>query len=133
MKFIEKAYIDMVKNKKAAVYGDLCGLIGENLNKTTVFLYHNGYGIIGVGTGTAKFSERKVNNFVGDEENAGFLSEFIHGVNLETYEIEKYISPARIKELSDRNLGFPTITKTKVILTETETANLLKECKRLFK
>ena len=132
LKFIPNAFIDMIKNSQASVYGDLCGLIGEHFNKTTIFIYHNGYGIIGVGTGTAKINEREYNEDIGDYENTISLSNFLHGVNLETNEIEKYIAPSRIRELSERNLGFPTITNTKVVLTEDETQHLYKECKNIF-
>ena len=52
-----EAYLDMIKHKKAAIYGDRRGIIGEWMNKSFIFLYHNGYGIIAAGKGTATIKD----------------------------------------------------------------------------
>lgn len=126
----EFCYLDMVKNHKVAAYGSRSNLINKKLNKAMVFLYHNGYGIIGAGIGTARTVEDYYEEEgYGDDEISMHLKDFISGVNSETGEIEQYISVYRIKELLKRDFYF---ANTIVKLDEDEAQTLFEECKRIF-
>lgn len=97
----------------------------------TVKVYHNGYGIIAAGKGTARIEDKyyvETDNYEDDERNM-LLRNFIHGVNIETEEIDKYIEPSRIKELLERDFFFPN---TIVTLTEDEAKKLFEECQIEF-
>ncbi len=120
-----EAYLDMLKHKKAATYGDRRGIIGEWMNKSYVFLYHNGYGIIGAGKGTAT-----IMNLENEDERAIKLSHFISGVDLDTEEILHSLKVSDIKELLQRNFYFPNSIVT---LSEDEAKILYEECKKIFK
>ena len=132
VKYGEYCYLDMVKHQKVAAYGSRGDLIGKWLNKATIFLYHNGYGIIAAGTGTSKIQETEYHeeeSDYGDDERNMQLKNFISGVNLETEEIKKYISAGRIKELLERDFWF---ANTIVPLSDEEAKILFDECKNVF-
>lgn len=124
-----KAYFDMVKGRKAATYGDRRSIIGSWMNKSYIFLYHNGYGVIGVGRGTATIQEF-YNKELQDEERSIKLSNFICDVDLSTGNITTWLTPGAIKELLQRDFYFPN---SLVTLSELEAENLYKECKKNFK
>jgi len=129
-KYGEYCYLDMIKNQKVAAYGSRSDLIGRWLNKATVFLYHNGYGIIAAGNGTSKIQDtRYEEDDYDDTERNMHLVKFITGVNLETKEIEKYIPANRIKELLGRDFYFPN---TIVSLNDEEAKILYDECINVF-
>jgi hypothetical protein len=130
-KYGELCYLDMVKNQKVATYGSRGDLIGKWLNKATIFLYHNGYGIIAAGNGTSRIQETyyKEGSEYEDDERNMHLKNFISGVNLETGAIEKYIPANRIKELLERDFYFPN---TIVSLSDDEAKILYEECNNVF-
>lgn len=123
-RYIEGAYIDMINNSKASAYGDTAYQINDALRGSMIFLYHNGYGIIGAGIGTAQI--RKIKK---KEEKYISLKEFIHGVNLHTNEIEKSITPSEIKSMLKQDFWF---AKTKVTLRDEQAKILFEECKKRF-
>jgi hypothetical protein len=123
-KYISGAYLDMVRNRKASAYGDRRSVIGDWMSKSYVFLYQNGYGIIAAGIGTGKIEE-----FESNEERCIKLSKFIHGVDLDSAKIKKYISPGRIKSLTEQNFYF---SNTVVYLSEENAKLLYDECTREF-
>jgi hypothetical protein len=130
-KYGVECYMDMVKNQKVAAYGGRADLIGKWLSKATIFLYHNGKGIIAAGTGTSKITNtyyKEESDYEDDERNMQ-LKNFISGVNLETKEIEKYIGASRIKELLKRDFWFPN---TIVPLNDEEANILYNECKKIL-
>lgn len=130
-KYGEFCYLDMVKKQKVAAYGSRANLIGKWLNKATIFLYHNGYGIIAAGQGTSKIQDgyyEEGDNY-GDTERNIQLRNFIYGVNLETKKIKTYISASRIKELLERDFYF---ANTLVTLSDDEAKILYNECKKVF-
>ena len=92
--------------------------------KAYVFLYHNGYGIVAVGIGT-----EKVANVESKKECFIKLRKFVHGVNLDNGKIEKYISPGRIKSLTEQNFFF---SNTVVYLSKEKAELLYDECVREF-
>lgn len=124
-----EAFIDMIKEKKAATYNERMGVIGNWMSKGIVFLYHNGYGIIAAGKGTAKIKQF-YNEKYDSDERAIYLSSFISGVNIEEKKIECSIPPNRIKEILERDFFFPT---SSVSLSENEGKLLFEECQKLFK
>ncbi|MBA3967866.1 MAG: hypothetical protein H0X47_19235 [Nitrospirales bacterium] len=128
-RYIPKAYLDMVKGKKAATYGDRRSIIGPWMNKSYIFLYHNGCGVIGVGRGTATIQEF-YNKELQAEERSIKLSNFISGVDLVTGDITTWLPPAKIKELLQRDFYFPN---SLVTLSELEAEKLYKECKNNLK
>jgi len=123
------AYLDMVKHKKAATYGDRRGIIGEWLNKSYVFLYHNGYGIIGVGKGTATIKD-ELNKDLDEEERSIKLNHFISGVNADSREIIQSLNTSKIKEILERDFYF---ANSIVTMSEDEAKKLFEECKKIFK
>ncbi len=125
----QEAYLDMVKHKKAATYGDRRGLIGKWMNKSYVFLYHNGYGIIGAGKGTATIKDTH-NEELDEEERSIKLSHFISGVDLDACKILYYLAPSTIKGLLQRDFYF---ANSIVTMSENEAKVLFEECKRNFK
>ena len=129
LRYIPKAYLDMVKGKKAATYGDRRGIIGSWMNKSYVFLYHNGYGIIAAGKGTATIKDC-YNNILDEEEKSIRLSRFICGVNTADGNILKSLTPSYIKELLQRDFYFPNSIVT---LSENEASTLFEECRNQFK
>jgi len=124
-----EAYLDMVKNKKAATYGNRRGLIGEWINKSYIFLYHNGYGIIGAGKGTATRKD-VYNEELKEKERLIKLSHFISGVDLDNREILHSLAPSNIKELLQRDFYFPNSIVT---MSEAEAKKLFEECQKTFK
>jgi len=124
-------YYDMAVNQKVAAYGGRMNLIGNWLNKAYIFLYHNRRGIIGAGKGTSKISETiyQEGNYSDDERNM-HLRDFVHGVNLETKELDAVIPAWRIKELLNRDFWF---ANTVVSLPESDAKILYEECLRIFK
>lgn len=129
LRYIPKAYLDMVKEKKAAVYGDRRGIIGNWMNKSYVFLYHNGYGIIAAGKGTANIKEYW-NDKLDEDEKSIKLAHFVCGVDVESGNILKSLAHGRIKELLQRDFYFPNSIVT---LSEGEARTLYEECKQVFK
>jgi hypothetical protein len=127
--YIPNAYLDMVKGKKAATYGDRKGIIGPWMNKSYIFLYHNGYGVIGAGKGTATIRDRH-NDELDEEERSITLSNFICGVDLDTGSILTSIAPSVIKDLLQRDFYF---ANSIVTLSELEAKQLFEECKKQFK
>jgi hypothetical protein len=123
------AYLDMVKHKKAATYEGRRGIIGEWLNKSYVFLYHNGYGIIGVGRGTSTIKD-ELNKDLGVEERLIKLNHFISGVDVDSEEILQSLAPSKIKETLERDFYFPNSI---VPMSEDDAKKLLEECKKIFK
>ncbi|MDT3778429.1 hypothetical protein PJI16_12745 [Nitrospira sp. MA-1] len=128
-KYNPKAYLDMVRGRKAATYGDRRSIIGSWMNKSYIFLYHNGFGVIGVGRGTATIQEF-YNDELQEEERSIKLSNFICGVDLATADITTCLSPGAIKELLQRDFYFPN---SLVTLSEFEAEKLFKECKNTFR
>ncbi len=124
-----EAYIDMIKHKKAATYGDRRGIIGEWMNKSYIFLYHNGYGIIGAGKGTATITDSQ-NEILDIEERSIRLSNFISGVDLESGKILHSLEPGTIKELLQRDFYFPNSIVT---MSQDEAKKLFDECNKSFK
>jgi len=124
-----KAYLDMVKNKKAATYEERRGIIGEWMNKAYIFLYHNGYGIIGAGKGTATINDSH-NKELDNEERSIKLSDFRSGVNLDNGNILHSLEPSTIKELLKRDFYFPNSIVT---MSRDEAKKLFDECKKIFK
>ncbi len=122
-KYDKNAYLDMVTNSKASAYGDRKRVIHRGLSNSTVFLYHNGYGIIGGGVGTAKLSDN------GDEKQIK-LKNFIHGVNLKTGQIKNCLGARKIKALLKQDFYFPNSI---VSLSNKNAKILYDECKKLFK
>lgn len=125
-KFRQGAYHDMVLNSKASAYGDNVELIGEWMNRTHIFLYLNGWGIIAGGIGT--------NNIRYDEsgelpEKYIKLKDFVHGVDLKDRGIDKFIPPRKIRELLGQNFWFP---QTIVSLSKEMGEILYNECKQIF-
>lgn len=129
LRYIPKAYLDMVKEKKAAVYGDRRGIIGTWLNKSYIFLYHNGYGIIAAGKGTARIKDYH-NDVLDEDERSVKLANFISGVDSDKGTILNSIAPSKIKELLQRDFYFPNSIVT---LSEGEAKTLFEECKKVFK
>jgi hypothetical protein len=123
------AYLDMVKGKKAAAYDNRTGIIGTWLNKSYIFLYHNGYGVIGAGKGTAKIRDLHNDEFDVDERFIK-LTDFINGVDLSTGEILASLAPSAIKGLLQRDFYFPTSIVT---MSDAEAKILFEECKKQFK
>ena len=123
-KYIPGAYLDMVKNRKASAYGSRRSVIGDWMSKSYIFLYQNGYGIIAAGIGTGK-----IENFESKEEKCIKLSKFVHGVDLNSGEIRKYIAPGRIKSLTEQNFFF---SNTVVYLSKEKAKLLYDECIREF-
>lgn len=111
-----EAYLDMVKHKKAAIYEERRGIIGEWMNKSYIFLYHNGWGIIAAGKGTATIKDLCCEE-LGVEERSIKLNSFISGVDLNTKNILHSIQPSTIKELLQRDFYFPNSIVT---LSESE-------------
>ena len=99
------------------------------MNKSYVFLYHNGYGIIAAGKGTATIKDG-YNDILDEEERSIKLSHFICGVNTADGNILKFLSPAYIKQLLQRDFYFPNSIVT---LSENEASTLFEECKNEFK
>jgi len=128
LRYYPMAYLDMVKEEKAATYGDRRGIIGSWMNKSYVFLYHNGYGIIAAGKGTATIKDH-YNKVLKDDERYIKLTKFIYGVNTTDGNIIKSLSPSYIKEILERDFYFPN---TIVTLTENEASALFEECKKQF-
>lgn len=129
VKYFPKAYLDMIKNQKASAYGDRRGIIGDWLNKSNIFLYHNGYGIIAAGKGTATIKDY-YNEEIGENEKYIKLNNFITGLNMSNGKIVNSISPKSIKELLERDFYFPN---TMVTLSEDESEKLYQECQEKFK
>lgn len=129
--FIPDAYIDMVRNSKAAVYGNRVNLIGSWMDKSNVFLYHNGYGIIAAGRGTNQTKEFTNSVFDKPEfERSMILRDFIHGVCLSTGEIDDFISIKEIRNILDRDLYF---AQSAVGLSENEGQELYRHCEKRFR
>ena len=129
--FYEKAYIDMIKNSKVSVYGDRIALIDDRMKDCFVFLYHNGEGIIGVGKGSKEIKTQPNHRFAENErERFMKLNSFIHGVNIDSGEIENRITAGEIKALLGRNIFF---SNSIVSLTEEEARKLHDRCKSEFK
>lgn len=124
-----EAYIDMIRSKKAATYNDRMGVIGQWMSKSFVFLYHNGYGIIAAGKGTANVKD-SFNEVIGADERAIKLSHFLSGVDIESKTIKASISASRIKEILQRDFYFPNSV---VGLSEGEAKSLFQECEKIFK
>ena len=129
LRYIPMAYLDMVKGKKAATYGDRRGIIGSWMNKSNVFLYHNGYGIIAAGKGTATIKDG-YNEVLEEDERYIKLSRFISGVNTTDGNILKSLPPSYIKEMLQRDFYFPNSIVT---LSENEASTLYEECRNKFK
>jgi hypothetical protein len=127
-KHFNNVFLEMIKHQKAAAYGDRIGIIGEWLKNLRIFLYHNGYGIIAAGKGTATIRDR-YNDDIEIDERYITLREFISGVNTETCKINQSISPLKIKELLARDFYFPN---TIVTLSKSESEKLYEECQKLF-
>ena len=126
---IPDAVFDMVAHRKAAIYEERRGLIGKWMSKSHVFLYHNGYGIIAAGKGTASIFDGH-NQSLQVNERSIKLSEFIHGVSVDTKQIRTSIPPRKIKELLNRDFYFPNSI---VSISEKDATILRKECELLFK
>jgi hypothetical protein len=122
------AVFDMVTNQKAATYEDRIGVIGAWMNRGNIFLYHNGYGIIASGKGTARIKD-EYNETLDVNERYIRLSEFISGIEHETKQIRVSIQPWRIKELLGRNFYFPN---SLVTLGKDESETLRMECEKVF-
>ena len=120
------AYLDMVLNRKASAYGGRADAIGEWMTKGFVFLFHNGYGIIGGGKGTRKIQTADRN---GEKEKMIFLDDFIHGVD-PTGSIKQWISSATLREITGRDFYFPN---TLVGLSMDEGRRIYAAMKDLFK
>ena len=127
-RYIPKAYLDMVKHHKAAVYEERRGIIGEWMKKAMIFLYHNGCGIIGAGKGTATITDTH-NEELGTDERAIKLTNFISGVDLDSGEIIHSLEPSAIKVLLQRDFYFPNSIVT---LTQAEAKTLFEECRKRF-
>jgi hypothetical protein len=119
----------MVKHKKAATYEDRRGIIGKWMNKSYIFLYHSGYGIIGAGKGTARIKDAH-NEELDVEERSINLSDFMSGVDLDNGEILHFLVPSTIKELLQRDFFYPNAIVT---MSEAEAKLLFEECKKNFK
>ena len=126
---VPEAYLDMVKHKKAATYGNRRGIIGEWMNKSYIFLYHNGYGIIGAGKGTVTIKDVH-NEELDEEERSIKLSHFISGVDLDNVNIFHSLEPSTIKDLLQRDFYFPNSIVT---MSEAEAKRLFEECQKTFK
>jgi hypothetical protein len=124
-----EAYLDMVKHKKAATYGNRRSIIGEWMNRSYIFLYHNGYGIIGAGKGTAKIEDSS-NKELKEEERSIELSNFVSGVNIDNGTILHSLEPSTIKGLLQRDFFF---SQTIVTMPEDEAKKLFEECQKTFK
>lgn len=126
-KYIQGAYVDMVKNHKASAYGNMGWVIQPSMKSSYVFLYLNGYGIIAAGLGTASIQ----NNGLSDDEYEQWinLDKFIHGVDLNTEKVLKSIPASIIKKELNRDFWFAT---TKVPLTKEEAAKLYSIAEQTF-
>lgn len=124
-----EAVFDMVANRKAATYEERKGIIGKWMNKANIFLYHNGYGIIAAGKGTATVFDG-FNDLVKADERSIKLAQFISGVDLDKKQIRSSIPTSRIKELLNRDFYFPNSIVT---IGKTEAEILREECQRIFK
>jgi len=123
------AYLDMVKHRKAATYGDRRVIIGDWLKKSYVFLYHNGYGIIGVGKGTATI-KNELNKDFNEEERSIKLNQFISGVNTDSRKICNSLNTNKIRAILERDVYF---ANSIVTMSEGEAETLFEECKKIFK
>jgi hypothetical protein len=99
------------------------------MNKSYIFLYHNGYGIIGAGKGTATITDSQ-NEILDIEERSIRLSNFISGVDLESGKILHSLEPGTIKELLQRDFYFPNSIVT---MSQDEAKKLFDECNKSFK
>lgn len=121
---IPGAYMDMVTQAKASAYGDKMYQINENMKSALVFLYHNGYGIIAAGKGTAKIREE-----TEKEEKYISLKDFVHGVDTKNGAIVKYVSPPEIRSLLNQDFWF---AKTRVSLSAEQAETLFNHCAKIF-
>jgi len=112
------AYLDMVKNRKAAAHGDRGCVIGQWMER----------GIIGAGRGTARISEG-FNQELDVEERSIALKDFVHGVDLQTGAILRSISAPRLKQLFAQDFYFANII---VSLPKEGARQLYQECGSLF-
>jgi len=122
------AVFDMVAHSKAAIYEERKGVIGKWMNKANIFLYHNGYGIVAAGKGTARIDDGDYSEY-GVSERSIKMNQFISGVDHKQKKIVSWISVPRIKELLNRDFYFPNSIVT---LGEKEAAILRKECEKTF-
>ena len=128
--FDQSAYIDMVRNSIASAYGNRSSLIGAYLANSLIFLYHNGIGIIAGGRGTNEIMEICSDTSEASEiEKYIRLRDFIHGIDLDTGKINKYISAKDIKILLNRNFYF---AQSIVPLSVDEAEKLYEQCKLTF-
>ena len=125
---IPEAIFDMVANRKAAIYEERKGLIGAWMTRGNIFLYHNGYGIVAAGIGTATIKDEH-NDSLGANERYIRLSDFISGVDPVKKHILASIPPSRIKELLERDFYFPN---SLVTLGKEESEKLRSECENVF-
>jgi hypothetical protein len=126
---IPDAVFDMVSNRKAAIYEERKGAIGNWMNRGHVFLYQNGYGIVASGTGTAAIKD-EYNESLGANERSIRLSGFISGVDPVAKIIKSSIPPWKIKELLGRDFYFPN---SLVTLGKDEAEKLRSECESVFR
>jgi len=123
-----EAVFDMIANRKAATYEERKGVIGSWMNRGNIFLYHNGYGVVASGIGTATIKD-EYNEILEGNERFIRLSGFVSGVDPVTKQIKASIPPQRIKELLGRNFYFPN---SLVTLGKEEAEKLRLECERAF-
>lgn len=125
--YFPKACKEMVEEGKASAHGDRKEVITDSMKNGYIFLYHNGFGIIGAGKGTDK-----IDNFYNENldvfEKKIKLKEFIHGCD-ENYEVKRCISPSRLKETFKQSFFF---ANTKVALNEAIAKKLYELCKKEF-
>lgn len=122
------AYLELVKKQGVAAWGDKMPVIGEWLKKANIFLYHNGYGIIAAGVGTAHHQD-SFNEEYKINERFLKLERFITGVDVGSGEIKKYLSAGEIRKTLGRDLFFAT---TAVPLSLIESQTLSEACIKLF-
>ncbi|OQX02787.1 MAG: hypothetical protein BWK80_57110, partial [Desulfobacteraceae bacterium IS3] len=126
-KYIKGAYLDMVKNQKASAYGDVAWVVNESMKSSFVFLYLNGYGIVGAGVGTATIRD---NGQEGDDrERYIVLKDFVHGVDIQSGRVERSILPFEIKKMLNRDFWFAT---TRVPLSDENAKTLFEKAKSVF-
>ena len=94
-----------------------------------IFIYHNGYGIIAAGKGTAKVDIDIENEITEELENCIYLENFMTGVNISSNKIEQYITPSEIRVLLERDFYF---SNTKVSLSIEESEKIFDSCKKRF-
>ena len=126
--YFPEACREMIKEGKASAHADRKEVITDTMKGGYIFLYHNGYGIIGAGIATNQITTFYNENLDVFEKKI-ILKNFIHGCD-ENFEIKKHISPAELKEEFNQSFYF---ANTKVTLSEEKSKKLYELCKKKFK